>query len=151
MIEAVFESLPSRMSCTRAVRPDAEVLGVSALDVEDDAGPAAVDGVAGLGVVGHVLHGVEVAGAGEAGDEVAAVAGVIQVVDGRGDVLDVGAHRIADHQRLDAGDDEDHHPHPRIADDLEELLSQHLEDPLEHGYESLFLNAALARTTMTTA
>ena len=45
----------------------------------------------------------------------------------------VGAHRVADHERLDAGHHEDHHPHPRIADDLEELLDQHVADAFEHG------------------
>jgi hypothetical protein len=57
---------------------------------------------------------------------------IVQIINGRPDVLHVGRDGVADHEHLKARDHEDHDPHPRVAKDLDELLDQHVFDALEH-------------------
>ena len=130
---AVLESVPSQITWMAAVRPACQVAGKTVVDPQDDLHRAAVDEVLHPPVVVHLGHNVEIAAGGEAGQKLAAGRGVVQIVNRRADVADVHVHRVADHQHLHAGHDEDHGPHPRVAKDLDELLDQHLADTLEHG------------------
>ena len=129
---AVFESVPSTMICSRAVRPACRSsakpwlnrsTAVTSLRSSTSRAPV---------VVSTRADHVEIARADEPRRQVAAGLAVVQVVDGRAHVLHVGRDGVADHQHLDAGDHEDHDPHPRVAEDLDELLDQHVLDAFEH-------------------
>ena len=94
-------------------------------------------------------HDLEIARLNEAAQQIAAGRAVVQVVDRRSDVPDVHVHGIADHHHLEARERQHDCTHPRIPEDLDELLDQHVMDAFEHQV-SFFLNFRLATATITT-
>jgi hypothetical protein len=79
-----------------------------------------------------VGHHVEVAGPGEPRHELAAGPAVVQIEDRGRDMRDVRGDGIAEDQCLHQRHHENHGPHPRIAEDLDKFLDQHVFDPFEH-------------------
>ena len=100
-------------------------------------------------VARDVGHQVEVARPGEARRQLPARDAVVEVVDRRAHVPHVGGDRVAEDQRLDDRHQEDDAAHPGIAEDLDELLDEHVADALEHGYSSDFLNFTIASSVTT--
>jgi hypothetical protein len=63
---------------------------------------------------------------------VAARLAVVEIVNGRPNVFDVGRNGVADHNHLEAWNQENHDPHSRVSKDLNEFLDQHVFDAFEH-------------------
>ena len=131
----------------------AEGLGEAFVDDDGGADAAAVQQIGDGGVVGDVCHDIEEVGGGEAGQEVAAFGGVVAVEDGQADMADVGRDGVAEDDDLEDGHGEDDAFHPRVAQDLAELLLEHLDEPFEHGrpHSSFLRKRTLARVTMSAA
>lgn len=80
----------------------------------------------------------EIAGGAHHRHQVAALGAVVPVQDGGGDVLHIHIDGIAEDHRLQGRDDEQHDPHARVAEDLDELLDQHGTETIEHITGSSF-------------
>ena len=94
----------------------------------------AVEQFLGAPVIADVGGDFKVTRADEPADQFAAADAVVEVVDRGADAADVRGGRVAEHDCLDEGRDEQHRFHPGITEELDELLDQHVFDALKHGY-----------------
>ncbi|OQB91131.1 MAG: hypothetical protein BWX86_02087 [Verrucomicrobia bacterium ADurb.Bin122] len=110
-----------------------EAAFVAGVDLEYGGGAGGVDERAGLVVVEGPRDFVEVGGAGETRDELAAGDGVVAVHDGEWHVADIERDGVAEDHRLDDRQAENDQAHAWIAEHGAELFSQEGEDAFPHG------------------
>src|SRR5581483_2788353 len=124
----------------RAVDQDLNFGGTAAQDVALEAGEDAHDGLGFAAVEGalHVLlaggldDDVEPAGALEAGAQLARKRGAVHIHPGDAGVVDVEIDGEAEDQQLDEGREEEEDAHARLAQGLDEFLTQDDSNALPH-------------------
>ena len=110
----------------------AQLVGETVLNSQCHPHRAAIQQRAGHAVIADPLGDPEVAGAGEDLRQLPAFIAVVPIHDGGGDVLHVHIHGVAEDDCLQGGQHEEHDPHARVPENLDELLDQHGAEAVEH-------------------
>ena len=112
----------------------AQLLRKAGIDLQADGRIAPVDEIANLARVGELPLHVEVRARGKARDQFAALLAVIQIEHHCRNMMNFVGGRVAKDQHLNDRRTNEDEARPLVAEDLDELLDQHLLQPPEHFY-----------------
>ena len=104
-----------------------------------------------LRLIGKRGGDLEIFAGGKGADQVAARRGLVHIEHGHADIGDVGVQGEGHDGHLDHRHAEDHHPHPRVAQHLQEFLDEHAEKSLQHGLLQFEGKFAVGATIMISA
>ena len=102
------------------------------VESQHDVDVGVVEQILGTRVVADAIGHVEIARLNEAGGQIAAGLAVVEIVQGRANVFHVGRDGVADDEHLKARNHENHDSHPRVSEDLDEFLDQHVFQAFKH-------------------